>query len=189
MGCVRGWLKLHTLFTYLFRNLYIKPRHFQSAMHRKGLIFKRIETHIDFWVQCLILIDATCTSPQWNQSSCELHTQIPQSNLRSDTLSPTHTQAPPLSLSALLSYFATHWNSSTPPPLCVFCFHRFTQVHLKELLIISGHTPTLLVESHSLFAIQFSTCTAQCEVYSLLQTVQPFVYGANSTVLICSYLC
>lgn len=52
----------------------------------------------------------TCTRPQWNQSSCELHTQIPQSNLRSDTLSPTQSQAPPLSPAAL-SYFLTHWKS------------------------------------------------------------------------------
>lgn len=65
----------------------------------------------EYWLLYLMRRDTWhAPTPQRNQSPCELHAQIPQSNLRSDTLSPTQSRAPPLS--EPLSYFLTHWNSS-----------------------------------------------------------------------------
>lgn len=53
-------------------------------------------TDVNLSVQCHEK-HMTCTCLQWNQSSCELHTQIPQSNLRSDLphphIPPTHPHA------------------------------------------------------------------------------------------------
>lgn len=65
----------------------------------------------EYWLLYLMRRDTWhAPTPQRNQSPCELHAQIPQSNLRSDTLSPTQSRAPPLS--EPLSYFLAHWNSS-----------------------------------------------------------------------------
>ena len=80
-------------------------------------------TDIDVSVRSFKERHMTCSRPRWNQSSCELHTQIPKSNLRSDTLSPTHpVPCRPLHsvcACALLSYFLTRWSSSPSRPLSV----------------------------------------------------------------------
>lgn len=82
------------------------------------------------WLICLVFYPERhtqgCRRPQWNQSSCELHTQIPPSNLGSDTLSPT--MIPPLGISIFpLSYFLPRFDSS--PCLA----YRANVLHTKSM--------------------------------------------------------
>lgn len=82
------------------------------------------------WLICLVFYPERhtqgCRRPQWNQSSCELHTQIPPSNLGSDTLSPT--MIPPFGVSIFpLSYFLPLFDSS--PCLA----YRANVLHTKSM--------------------------------------------------------